>query len=253
MGSSKVQSGWVRPIIAGLAATALSAGCTAPQPGVEINDPFEPVNRGVHGFNVAVDRAIYRPVSIGYGTVVPPPVRRGVSNVAETIDTPRRAVNSFLQGNIENGFHNTARFILNATVGIVGIFDPATSIGLDERDTDFGETLFIWGADEGAIVVTPFFGHYTQRHLAGDIGDIFLNPFSLILNWPNNVPSVVVTVADYGGDRYDFRDTVDTVLYESADSYAQLRLIYLENRRFELGVTTEEDAFFDPYEDLYAD
>ena len=243
----------LRPVFLTLAVLTLVAGCTTPRPGAEVNDPYEPVNRAVHSFNVVMDQAVYRPVSVGYGTVVPVPVRRGVSNVAQTIDTPKRAINSFLQGNIENGFHNTARFILNATVGIAGIFDPATRIGLDERNTDFGETLKVWGAPEGAIVVAPFFGPYTERHLAGDITDIFLNPFSLILNYPDNLPSIGVTLGDFAGDRYDFRDTIDTVLYESADSYAQTRLIYLENRRFVLGTAPETDVILDPYEDLYAD
>lgn len=247
------KGGAYRPIIAAITAAAALSACTAPQPGARVNDPFEPVNRAVHGFNVGMDGVVYRPVSVGYGTVVPKPVRDGISNVSETVDTPRRAINAFLQGNVENGFHNTARFILNATVGILGFFDPASTIGLDERDTDFGETLKIWGAEEGAIVVAPFFGHYTERHLAGDVVDIFLNPFSLVLGFPDNVPALTVQGAEFASDRYDFRDTIDTVLYESADSYIQSRLIYLESRRFDLGVVPEEDAFFDPYEDLYAE
>ncbi|MEM1363797.1 MAG: VacJ family lipoprotein [Pseudomonadota bacterium] len=228
-------------------------GCTAPPPSTEINDPLEPVNRGVHNFNVAIDQAFFRPVAVAYGTVVPRPVRQGVSNVADTLDTPRRAINHLLQGDVVNGVHNFWRFVVNATVGIGGIFDVATPIGLDERNTDFGETLFIYGAGEGPIVTTPFFSHYTTRNLAGEIGDIFLNPFSLILNYPDNLGAIAVAGADLTGDRYDFRDTVDTVLYDSADSYVATRQIYLENRRFELGVTPEEEAFFDPYEDLYAD
>lgn len=251
--TKRASSAVFRPIFLAVATLTLVAGCTAPRPGVEINDPYEPVNRAVHSFNTVIDQAVYRPTSVGYGTVVPPPVRQGVSNVAQTIDTPRRAINGFLQGNIENGLHNTVRFGVNATLGIVGIFDTASAIGLDERDTDFGETLKIWGAPEGAIVVAPFFGPYTERHLTGDIGDIFLNPFSLILNFPDNVIPVSTTLADFAGDRYDFRDTIDTVLYESTDSYAQTRLIYLENRRFVLGTATETDVILDPYEDLYAD
>ncbi|MCV6598725.1 MAG: VacJ family lipoprotein [Mangrovicoccus sp.] len=250
---SKIQPQEYRSQLLALTAITALAGCVTAQPGQEFNDPIEPVNRAVHSFNVGVDRVAYRPASIAYGTVIPQPIRQGVSNMAETIDTPKRAINSFLQGNIENGFHNTARFILNATGGVLGFFDPASTIGLDERNTDFGETLYVWGAEEGAIVNTPFFGPYTQRHLTGEIVDIFLNPFSLILNWPNNVPAVTVTLADYAADRYDFRDTLDTVLYESTDSYAQTRQAYLENRRFRLGATNEEDAFFDPYEELYAE
>jgi len=251
--SNHRQPGQSRSFLVALLAMAALAGCATQQPGQEINDPIEPVNRAVHSFNTGLDRVAFRPVSVAYGTVVPKPVRQGFSNMAETVDTPKRAINAFLQGNIENGFHNTARFILNATGGILGFFDPASTIGLDERNTDFGETLYVWGAEEGAIINTPFFGPYTQRHLTGEVVDIFLNPFSLILNWPDNIPSVAVTLSDYASDRYDFRDTLDTVLYESVDSYAQTRQIYLDNRRFKLGATVEEDAFFDPYEELYAE
>ncbi|MGB0659256.1 MAG: MlaA family lipoprotein [Mangrovicoccus sp.] len=222
----------------------------------EFNDPYEAQNRKIHEFNKSVDTAIYKPVSYSYGKVVPVYMRERVNNVSETVDLPRRVLNSFLQGDVGDGMHNAFRFTLNATIGMFGIFDFASGLGIEERDTDFGETLHTWGVGEGVYLSVPFFGPYTQRDLAGDVVDIFTNPLSLVLVPPQTYVGPATTLAENADYRYEFRNTLEEVLYESADSYAQSRVIYLENRRFELGESAQpgaETAASDPFEELYGD
>lgn len=220
-----------------LVLSAVVSGCTtgkAAGPN-EFNDPYEGTNRQVHAFNKAVDRTIYRPVSMAYGTVVPATVRQGVLNFSETVDVPRRMVNDLLQGDIEDVLHNGFRFGVNVTFGLLGLLDPATALGIEERDSDFGETLSVWGVGEGAYIAVPFFGPSTQRDLAGDVVDLATNPLSYVLNPPQSYYGPAARVGEYADYRYTFRNTLDEVLYNSADSYAQSRVIYLQSRRFQLG------------------
>jgi phospholipid-binding lipoprotein MlaA len=226
---------------------ALTA-CAAPPPIQPFYDPDEAANRERHAFNRAVDQAVLRPASGAYGGV-PPPVRRGVTNVAENLTVPGDVVNSLLQGRGEAAVANTWRFALNTTLGIGGIFDVARAMGVEGRPTDFGETLHVWGVPEGAYVEHPFFGPSTDRDTVGGIVDIALNPLSLAASGPVSTAATVASVVARLGDRYDYSQTVDSILYDSADSYAQTRLIYLQNRRFELGQTGGEDDFIDPYEE----
>lgn len=237
------------------------AACSTGQaagPG-EFNDPYEQTNRRIHAFNTAVDRGVYRPVSNAYGTVVPVPVRRGVNNFSEFIDIPRRVVNDLLQGRVEDGLHNSFRFATNATFGLLGILDPATSLGVEERDTDFGETLHVWGAGEGAFIAVPFFGPSTQRDLAGDVVDLVTNPVSYVLSPPATYYGPAATVGEYADYRFTYRETLNDILDNSADSYAQTRLVYLQARRFELGMSpgggtnSDDGGVIDPYEELYGE
>ncbi|WP_161556050.1 MlaA family lipoprotein [Mangrovicoccus ximenensis] len=235
------------------------AGCTTGNPAGpgEFNDPYEQTNRRIHNFNKAVDRSLYRPVSNTYGTVLPQPVRRGVDNFSEFTDLPRRIVNDLLQGKVEDALHNGFRFATNATFGLLGILDPATDLGIESRDADFGETLHVWGVGEGAYLAVPFFGPSTQRDLAGDIVDLVTNPLAYVLTPPESYYPPSSTVGEYAGYRYTYRETLNDVLDNSADSYATSRVVYLDARRFELGMSSSGDAedggVLDPYEELYGE
>lgn len=242
----------------GLALLALTACGPAPQAS-GINDPHEATNRKFHEVNRAVDKAILRPASKAYA-ILPQPVERGVANFADNLDTPGDVVNNLLQGRIGPAAQNSLRFATNTIFGLGGLFDAATVLGLPGVETDFGETLHVWGAGEGSYIEVPFLGPSTTRDFAGTLIDLAANPVRLALPQPEASISTVAKAGSRLGDRSRYSETVESILYGSADSYAQLRLLYLQNRRFELGQTdgiTEDgatgadDGFVDPYEDPY--
>lgn len=234
-----------------LAVAALLGACAQAPTAGGVNDPYETANRKRFASAQKVDTAIIRPASIGYGRALPAPVVTGVSNFSTNFGAPGDFVNGILQGNLEDAFHNAFRFALNTSIGVGGLFDPASSFGLEARETDFGETLHVWGAPEGAFLWLPLVGPSTERDLVGRIVDTATNPLGYVIPTPERYAGTAANIGDRLGQRFRFRTSVDDTLYNSADPYAQARSLYLQNRRFELG--QGDDDFFDPYEDLYAE
>lgn len=233
-----------------VAALAVSA-CSVPTEEGAIHDPYESVNRVSHAFNKGADRVLIRPISRAYGATVPSPVRRSLSHVAAHFDEPKSVVNHVLQGDAESAGHSFFRFLVNSTFGVAGLFDPATaSFGLERRQTGFGDTLAAWGTREGAYLELPFAGPATERDFVGLIVDVATNPVShvsgnlAILNTASTIPAALNL-------RYEFGNTVDSVLHESADSYVQLRLSYIQNRKFKLNQQNPDADGHDSFEDLY--
>lgn len=241
-----------RALLATVVATVL-VGCSAPPAPMGMSDPDEAANRQVHAFNRGIDKVLVRPAAGAYGAVLPEPIKRGVSNFAGNLDAPGDVANNILQGRLGNAGQNTLRFAVNTIFGIGGLFDTATALGLPAKPTDFGETLHVWGAPEGNYVELPFAGPSTQRDFVGIVVDVVLNPVRLALPQPEASYATLAKVASKLGDRDRYSETVDSILYDSADSYAQARLLYLQNRRFALGQTAGDDSFVDPYEDPYAE
>ena len=228
-----------------LFALLLVTGCAAPQPGAAVNDPYEATNRQVHAFNVGLDRAVLRPAG-QLANKAPEFVTGPVVNFSNNVSLPGMVVNNVLQGDIGGTVTNTMRFLLNSTVGVLGLFDPAGAIGITEVKTDFGETLTVWGVGEGPYVVLPLLGPSTARDAVGEIVDLALNPLDQVGLQPQIDYGTYARVGEIIIDRGAFGDTLDSILYDSADSYAQARLIYLQNRRFELGEDAV-DGYIDPY------
>jgi phospholipid-binding lipoprotein MlaA len=228
-------------------------GCAAPV-AQGINDPFEPLNRGTHKVNLALDKTLFGPGAQTYGSVVPKPVQQAVSNVADTLDLPGDIVNDILQANAEEAGINFLRLSANLTFGVFGLFDAASALGIPEKPTDFGETLHVWGVGEGPYVELPVLGPSTARDTVGTVVDVVANPVRLLVSGKDATGATVAKLFARLGDRDRYSETYESILYDSADSYAQARLLYLQNRRFTLGQSTEagsDDAFVDPYEDPY--
>lgn len=243
---------FLKPVTVLMMVLALSACATSQDPAQRtdgINDPYEAQNRAIHGFNKGLDRNLVRPVSKGYG-VVPVELRDRVNNFSDNLSMPGVAINSLLQGDLRGAGLATTRFIVNTTVGLAGFVDAATELTIPQHTTDFGETLAVWGVGEGAYVELPIFGPSTQRDAIGFVTDFFTNPLTFATL--NTSPEQYIPPTARAGSWLNTRDkrgeTIDSILYESADSYAQSRSIYLQNRRFQLGTTgdTEEDPY-DPY------
>ena len=251
-----------------LAVTALTACGPAPV-AQGINDPYEQTNRSIHQVNVAVDRNVVRPVSRLFGDGEGFVLRRA-KNFAGNLSVPGTVVNNLLQLRITDAGQNTLRFAVNSTFGLAGLFDPAGTLGVAPKPTDFGETLHVWGVGEGPYMELPLAGPSTARDTVGMVADIAMNPVRLALPTKEANAATIIKLFSRLGDRDRFSATVDSLLYESADSYAQARLLYLQNRRFQLGKTAggagssddgfidpyadgaSDDAFIDPYEDPYA-
>lgn len=229
----------------------LLAGCATPDSLVAINDPYETVNRRTHAFNKGLDKALLRPVSGVYADVVPSPLAIGVSNFSKFLDLPGEVVNNVLQLNLEGAVTNTVRFAINGTVGFFGLYDAASEVGVYADNADFGQTLHKWGVGEGAYLELPVMGASTTRDTVGIGVDALFNPLAVVLPGGWKFTGTGVKTAAMIGDRARFATTVDSVLYESADSYSQSRLFYLQSRRHELGMRLEDEDYFDPYEDLY--
>ena len=235
----------------------LLAGCAA-GPGPDgFNDPFESTNRKVHSFNRGLDRVAVGPLAGGYVSILPEPAQNVVSNMANTLDLPGDILNNILQARIDDAATNTLRLGVNLTMGVAGIFDAATAIGLPVQPTDFGETLHVWGAGEGPYLEIPFSGPSTVRDAVGTAVDLAVNPVRFLLPAREATAASVIKLLSRLRDRGRFANTVESILYDSADSYAQSRLLFLQNRRFALGQSdpasaATNDDFIDPYEDPYA-
>ncbi len=231
-----------------VAAALLIAGCTVPEPGAEFNDPYEAQNRAVHEANLTLDRTVFGGGKPDRRPFLPAPVAGGLANLSDNFGMPSAVLNSLMQGRPDPAVRNAARFVMNTTAGIGGLFDPATAVGLYAEDTDFGETLHVWGAPEGAYLVLPLVGPTTERDLAGKVVDAIIDPLDHAFGEPEKYYVAAVKVGGKVADRQRYGEMIDDILYQSADSYAQMRLMYLQNRHYELGIEAE---VFDPYEDPY--
>nr|WP_245770669.1 VacJ family lipoprotein [Roseovarius azorensis] len=239
------------PRAAALLGLVVIVACARPDPSAptqDIFDPYEQSNRDVHQFNRSLDRAFVRPVAKGYSAAIPDDIETVIGRVSQNLSLPSDIINNMLQLNMRGAIQDTARFVVNSTVGLGGTFDPASEMGMAApTNTDFGETLHVWGAREGAYVELPVLGPSTERDTWGLAVDLFTNPLTYILDSPENLIGTAAGVASGLSNREKFSDTIDQILYESADSYAQSRSIYLQNRRFKLGGTSGS-VYDDPYD-----
>lgn len=160
-----IQKGTVTAIF--LAIVGLISGCATTPDGERNVDPFETVNRDIYQFNRDFDRAFLKPVADAYVEVTPQIIRTSVSNFFDNIGYLNVILNDFLQGKARQGFWDTSRFVLNSTVGLAGLFDVATAMGLEEHDEDFGQTLGVWGAGSGPYLMLPILGPSTVRDAPG--------------------------------------------------------------------------------------
>lgn len=144
-----------------LLAIALLAGCAIAKPRTD--DPYEKTNRKVFAFNNSLDKAVIRPVAVGYRKVTNPTIRRCVSDFFTNIRMPITVANDLLQARPKQALQGSGRFLVNLTLGIGGFFDPASQLGIPLDDTDFGVTLARWGVPDGPFLMVPFFGPTTGR------------------------------------------------------------------------------------------
>lgn len=215
----------------------------------QVSDPLEPLNRQVHAFNKGVDAHLVKPLSGGLSGGgeggVGTHVVAGVGNFGANLALPGKVVNHMLQGRPQPAVRMTFRFLVNSTLGLGGFLDPAgADFALPEEDTDFGQTLARWGVAEGPYLELPLIGPSNLRDATGRLVDLGIDPMRQWLNRDQYLIGIGARIVSKAGERGRFGDSVDSILHESADSYAQTRLIWTQHRRHELGLEGED---IDPY------
>ncbi len=218
-------------------------------------DPWEKSNRRVYAFNKGLDRWVLKPVTTGYRAVVPKPARTAVSNAYGNYGEPANALNAVLQGKLAQAFRTLDRFLLNSSLGVLGIMDVATDLGRPREPEDFGQTLARWGVKSGPYVVLPLFGPSTLRDGLMTPVDFFVDPADFARNaWLS--PGWDVRIGMAAGRIINFRNTLtetggDALLADSLDEYALARSAFLQRRRYLLfdgQLPVEEDPFAEPDE-----
>ena len=202
-----------------------SAAVTAEPVDEKSIDPWESMNRGIFRFNDTLDRYTLKPLAEGYRWITPDPVERGVNNVFRNLQEVRNLVNQLLQGKPVEAASDTARFLVNSTVGIVGIFDVASHMGLERHEEDFGQTLAVWGVPQGPYLMLPFFGPSSPRGAAGMTVDVYVYP----LNEVDDVRTRNSLMAlDLVSRRADLLKVEDVIF---GDRYVFIRDAYLQQRQ----------------------
>jgi len=209
-------------------------------------DPWEGYNRKVHAFNDTVDRYVMKPVAKGYRAITPDPVEESFGNLFSNLNELRNILNDTLQWKWGQAANDSGRFLVNSTVGVVGLFDVAKHLGLEKSDgEDFGQTLAIWGVDQGPYLVLPFLGPSTLRDLGGLPADIYLDPVVHIDHVPtrNTVRGTGFVV-----QRASLLEADKLV---SGDRYVFLRDAYLQRRDYLVKDGVVEDDFGGNFDDEY--
>ena len=202
-------------------------------------DPLESLNRSMYAFNESLDAVILEPAADGYDYITPDMLQKGFNNFFYNINYPVTIINQLLQGNIEEALQDTLRFTINSSIGVFGLFDPASSMGLLQHDEDFGQTLAVWGVKEGPYLMLPFFGPKTLRSLTGDFTDVLFNP---LLNINDTNLKMKVNLINIFQDRSDL-SALEEELDNSFDPYQLIKDSYTQNRLYKIhnGVITEDD------------
>lgn len=217
-----------------LAAVVLLAGCAIAKPRTD--DPHEKFNRSMFAFNNSLDKAVIRPVAVGYRKVTNETIRRSVSDFFTNIHMPITIANDLLQARPKEAVQSSGRFIVNIALGLGGFFDPASALGIPLDETDFGITLARWGVPEGSFLMLPFFGPTTMRDVwRMPVDGYFFDPLSYFAR--NNsyeygqeyLPQVLylITLRSSAIDAESF-------LNSAYDPYAFIRDAYRQQRLYQI-------------------
>ena len=202
-----------------------------------VKDCFEGLNRGTFSLNQGLDKMVFKPIAKGYRKL-PSPVRAGTSNVLVNLSSLITIPNNILQGELKTAAVNSGRFIVNTTVGILGIFNVAKKMGFSKYEKeDYGQTLGVWGVSEGCYVVLPILGPSTLRDTAGSFINVMGgDPYYNVSTHGNNqyldrsdyVLTKALTAVDF---RSKTIDSFDNLEKNSMDFYASVKSLYLQDRQ----------------------
>jgi len=216
--------------------------------GEEINDPFEDLNRDIFIFNEKLDEKLLKPAALTYRKVTPQFARTGVTNFFNNLEEIDTTINQVLQGEIKYAFNDAGRFVINSTIGLFGLIDVASKMGLERHEEDFGQTLGVWGFDSGPYIMLPFLGPSNPR-------DLLSRPISSFLSGTFAMEDNDVKITLVGIDALETRERLlDAETLIIGDKYIFVKDAYIQSREYEINNgSTEDDEFLDDMEDIFGD
>ena len=216
--------------------------------GEEINDPFEDLNRDIFIFNEKLDEKLLKPAALTYRKVTPQFARTGVTNFFNNLEEIDTTINQVLQGEIKYAFNDAGRFVINTTIGLFGLIDVASKMGLEKHEEDFGQTLGVWGFDSGPYIMIPFLGPGNPR-------DLLSRPISSFLSGTFAMEDNDVKLSLIGIDALETRERLlDAETLIIGDKYIFVKDAYIQSREYEINNgSTEDDEFLDDMEDIFGD
>ena len=214
----------------------------------EINDPFEDLNRNIFVFNEKLDEKILKPTALVYRKVTPQFARTGVTNFFNNLEEIDTTINQVLQGEIKYAFNDAGRFVINTTIGLFGLIDVASKMGLERHQEDFGQTLGVWGISSGPYIMLPFLGPSNPR-------DLLSRPISSFLSGTFAMEDNDVKFTLVGIDALETRERLlDAETLIIGDKYMFVKDAYVQSREYEINNgSTEDDVFLDDMDDIFGD
>jgi phospholipid-binding lipoprotein MlaA len=207
------------------------AGCASvPSGKSDPRDPWERFNRSVFNFNEVMDRAIAKPVAKGYVKVTPRIVRTGLSNAFNNLDTVPTIINDALQGKFRQAGHDSARFLMNSTLGLAGLFDPASAAGLDSNDEDLGQTFGKWGIKSGPYLMLPVLGPSSVRDAFSRAIDTYIEPVYYL---EDDSTRYLIRLVDLIDQRASLLE-LDSQIARTYDRYAFIRNAWIQRREYQV-------------------
>ena len=216
--------------------------------GEEINDPFEDLNRDIFIFNEKLDEKLLKPAALTYRKVTPQFARTGVTNFFNNLEEIDTTINQVLQGEIKYAFNDASRFVINSTIGLLGLIDVASKMGLERHEEDFGQTLGVWGFNSGPYIMIPFLGPSNPR-------DLLSRPISSFLSGTFAMEDNDVKLTLIGIDALETRERLlDAETLIIGDKYIFVKDAYVQSREYEINNgSTEDDEFLDDMDDIFGD
>ena len=216
--------------------------------GKEINDPFEDLNRDIFAFNEKLDEKILKPTALLYRKVTPQFARTGVTNFFSNLKEIDTTINQVFQGEIKYAFNDAGRFVINTTIGLFGLIDVASKMGLERHEEDFGQTLGVWGISSGPYIMLPFLGPSNPR-------DLMSRPISSFLSGTFAMKDNDVKFTLVGIDALETRERLlDAETLIIGDKYMFVKDAYVQSREYEINNgSTENDIFLDDMDDIFGD
>ena len=212
-------------------------GCASLATAANKDDPLEPINRVTYTFNDYIDRYFLKPVAKGYRAVTPDFAEDGIRNFFDNLKEPWNMVNNLLQGKPVDAGSDGLRLLVNSTVGLFGLIDIGSRIGLDKHDEDLGQTLGVWGVGSGPYLVLPFLGPSTIRDAIAMIPESMVSASEEIDHDPTRYSVYALNIVSIRAGLLDREDLI------AGDRYTFIRDAYLQNREFRVKDGKTEDPF----------